>query len=274
MVTSAALAVGLAQPAAATTTATSTEPATSSTASSGPVAVAADVAAASQLAREQGSRVEAASERTEFFSTFVNPDGTLTTELHAGPTRFRNAAGQWQDVDLTMVELPGGGVGPKGHPLGLRLPGAAVPVDVAVAGGVRGGVDVDVPSPADPPAAAVETDFATAGDAQGRSVTWAFPGQLPPPVLKETTATYPQVTPGVDLVVESRRSGFEQFFVLTAPPGPGVVSWSLPIKTKGLTPRAEDDSSISFLDAKARSCRSSRRRWRGTPRSMTGLGTR
>ena len=61
------------------------------------------------------------------------------------------------------------------------------------------------------------------------------------------------------MVVESRRSGFEQLTVirdeaaldaLVAAAGGGDVSWSLPVKTKGLTARAENDGSVSFVDAK------------------------
>jgi hypothetical protein len=41
----------------------------------------------------------------------------------------------------------------------------------------------------------------------GRTVTIGWPGALPEPVLDDTRATYPGVTPGVDMVVETLRSG-------------------------------------------------------------------
>jgi RHS repeat-associated protein len=78
--------------------------------------------------------------------------------------------------------------------------------------------------------------------------------------LSGTTATYANVKPGVDLVVQAIRTGYEQSFVirdaaalsrLQASAGAGgLVSWSLPVKTKGLTAQAEADGSVSFVDAK------------------------
>ncbi|WP_165986086.1 hypothetical protein [Streptomyces sp. YIM 98790] len=52
------------------------------------VTEAADIASATVAARLGGSRVEALSERTETSTTWVNPDGSLTTELSAGPVRY------------------------------------------------------------------------------------------------------------------------------------------------------------------------------------------
>ncbi|NMM35144.1 MAG: DUF2974 domain-containing protein, partial [Phycicoccus sp.] len=84
-----------------------------------------DLVSARVTARAQGSRVEAESERTGTSSTWVNPDGTLTTEQHAGPIRFRGTDGSWRDVDLTLAEQSDGSVAPKGHPGGLRLSGSS-----------------------------------------------------------------------------------------------------------------------------------------------------
>ncbi|MEJ8642690.1 hypothetical protein WKI68_17375 [Streptomyces sp. MS1.HAVA.3] len=49
-------------------------------------------------ARTAGHRVEAVSERSETATTWVNPDGTLTTEVSAGPIRFSDQqAKAWRD---------------------------------------------------------------------------------------------------------------------------------------------------------------------------------
>jgi hypothetical protein len=78
-----------------------------------------------------------------------------------------------------------------------------------------------------------------------RQVSLAWPGKLGKPTLSGTTATYANIKPGVDLVVQALRTGYEQSFVirdaaalsaLQATAGAGAaVSWSLPVKTKGLT---------------------------------------
>ena len=48
--------------------------------------------------------------------------------------------------------------------------------------------------------------------AQLLAVGWH--GRLPEPVLAGSTATYPEVRPGVDLVVEALNTGFEYFLVV------------------------------------------------------------
>ena len=202
-----------------------------------------DLLSARVAARAQGSRVEVESQRSATSTTWVNPDGTLTTDQYGGPIRFRDAQGVWQDVDLTLVERADGTVAPKGHPGGLVLAGAS-----KSASGAAGTTP--------------ETDAAVTNEVKGAGeVTLAWPGKLGRPVLSGTTATYANVQPGVDLVVQAIRTGYEQSFVIrdaaalsalqaTAGVGAGV-SWSLPVKTKGLTARALADGSVSFVDAKS-----------------------
>jgi len=186
-----------------------------------PVLSRPDVLSSAVTARSQGSRVEVEALRTGTTTTWVNPDGTLTTDTHGAPIRYRDGSGAWRDVDLTLRSNEDGSVSPRGHAYGLRLAGAS----------------------------AQRADFATTHAGAGREVAVAWNGPLPSPVLSGSRATYPDVTPGVDLVVEALRTGYEQFFVLKQRPA-DAVSWDLPVTTKGLTARAEDDGSVSFVDAK------------------------
>ena len=205
-----------------------------------------DLVSARVTARAQGSRVEVESLRDATSTTWVNPDGTLTTEQHGGPIRYKDSVGGgWRDVDLTMTEGPDGTVAPKGHPQGLSLAGAG-----KAAGGAAKG--------------ATETALALARQGKGkrkqdRDVTlgWAG-GRLGTPVLSGTTATYRDVKPGVDLVVDARRTGYETHLVVNtaaalaswrASAKGTPLSWDIPVATKGLTPRAEKDGSVSFVDA-------------------------
>jgi hypothetical protein len=76
------------------------------------VSEAPDLVSARIAARAQRSRVEAVSERTELLTTFVNPDGTLTTEASVTPVRFRDrnadpGQGGWRKVDLSLREAGG-----------------------------------------------------------------------------------------------------------------------------------------------------------------------
>ncbi|CAM5671744.1 hypothetical protein SCALM49S_06180 [Streptomyces californicus] len=73
-------------------------------------------------ARKTGKKVVATDETTPTTHTVANPDGTLTTELTAGPERvWKN--GTWQKVDVTLARSADGTVAPKAHPHGLRLGG-------------------------------------------------------------------------------------------------------------------------------------------------------
>ena len=88
------------------------------------VTQAADIPSARVAARLSGKRVEALSERTETSTTWANKDGSLTTELTAGPVRFHDdTTGDWRDVDLDLDLVADGGVEPKAHPRGLKLAG-------------------------------------------------------------------------------------------------------------------------------------------------------
>jgi hypothetical protein len=126
------------------------------------VTEAPDLVSARVAARAQGVRVEAVSERTEFVTTFVNPDGTLTTEAATTRVRFKDPAGSkagadawgWRRVDLTLAAA-GGRVAPVASPLKLDLS----------AGGAAGSEFVSVDHGVD----------ARAGkDAPGRSVSWSL----------------------------------------------------------------------------------------------------
>lgn len=205
-----------------------------------------DVVSARLAARAQGSRVEVEQLRTETASTWVNPDGTFTTEQHQGPIRFKDPGAKdpktaaWVNVNLDVEAKSDGTAGAVGHPGGLSLAGKT-------AGAGKGAKGSDA------------TDAVSVGAGSGRTVTLGWPGTLPAPALKGEAATYPDVFPGVDFVVQSRRTGFESDVViksaaardaLVAKAGADLVSFSFLLKTKGLTARAEKDGSVSFVDAK------------------------
>ncbi|WP_020393307.1 hypothetical protein [Kribbella catacumbae] len=72
---------------------------------------------------------------------------------------------------------------------------------------------------------------------------------MPEPTLHETTATYTEVQPGVDLTLDARRSGFEVDLIVKQRPATAPV-WRIPLRTKGLTARQAADGKIEFVDAK------------------------
>ncbi|WP_079000338.1 DNRLRE domain-containing protein [Streptomyces sp. AS58] len=193
---------------------------------------AADIPSARVAARLSGKRVEALSERTETSTTWVNRDGSLTSELTAGPVRFRDkATGQWLNVDLDLVRYDDGTVEPKAHPRGLRLAGKSGTPAKSLKATREGKA----------------TDLVTLGEGD-QQITLQWKGGLPKPTLDGTRAEYVNAVPGADVVVEATRTGFEQFVEIKKRPATGDYSYTLPLKAKGLKVKQLPDGSVQFTD--------------------------
>lgn len=160
-----------------------------------------DEVSARTVARLTGERVEVVGSRSEFSTTWALPDGSLSSGHAAGPVWVRvGGSGQeledWLEVDLDLVRSSDGWVRPKGHPGEVRFSGGSEsPVEVI----------------------ASVADRTNAEDSL--SLRWG--DVLPTPVLTGPRATYLDVLPGVDLVLEATRTGFEQFFIIRERPEPG-----------------------------------------------------
>jgi hypothetical protein len=137
-------------------------------------------AAALATAKTLGKPVLITSKTTATTEYRALPSGQLEATVASAPVRMRDANGGWIAVDVSLVRQADGSVAPKAHPYGLKLSG---PV---------GQGDHDL----------VALD--------GRS-TLGWSGPLPAPQLDGTTATYREVKPGVDLVVEATRTGYQQY---------------------------------------------------------------
>ena len=197
------------------------------------VTQAADIPSAKVAARLSGKRVEALSERSETSRTWVNKDGSLTTELTAGPARFQRD-GEWVDVDVDLVRQSDGSVAAQAHPGELTLAGkgGALPKSLAAA------------------EKAPARDLVTLGEGDER-ITLQWKGGLPAPKLDGTRATYPDALPDADLIVEATRTGFEQFVQIKDRPTAKDYSYTLPLKTDGLKVKQLKDGSLLFTDARS-----------------------
>ncbi|MFE7792809.1 DNRLRE domain-containing protein [Streptomyces sp. NPDC057460] len=182
-------------------------------------------------AKKTGKRVVATDETTPTTYTVANPDGTLTTELTAGPERvWKNGA--WQKADATLVRDADGGIVAKAHPNGLRL------------GGKSGTLPKSLRAAQDDTA----RDLVTLGSDDSK-VTLQWKGGLPQPELDGTQARYRNAVPGADVIVEATRTGFEQFVEISERPA-GAYAYTLPVKAKGLKAKANKDGSVTFTDAR------------------------
>ncbi|MFD7232127.1 LamG domain-containing protein [Streptomyces sp. NPDC059881] len=173
-----------------------------------PAAAPMSAQSASALAAETGEPVEVVSERSEYTKTEANPDGTFTLTQSTTPQRVKGEGGAWHDIDVTLEHRSDGTVGPK----------AAV-VDLSFSGGGSGKDMIRLAAP------------------QG-SVTLGWPDQLPEPVLKGDTATYPEVFKGVDLQLTATAEGYREVLVVKtaeAAANPQLNEVALTAQGDGLT---------------------------------------
>ncbi|MFF2645613.1 DNRLRE domain-containing protein [Streptomyces niveus] len=182
-------------------------------------------------AKKTGKKTVATDETTPTTYTVANPDGTLTTELTAGPERvWKNGA--WKKADATFTEAADGSIASRAHPNGLRLGGRSGTLPKSLRAGQ----------------ADTARDLVTLGSGDS-AVTLQWKGGLPKPELDGTRARYKNAVPGADVIVEATRTGFEQFVELGERPT-GAYTYTLPVKAKGLKAKANKDGSVTFTDSR------------------------
>jgi hypothetical protein len=136
-------------------------------------------------AKDTGNRIKIEDATTEFAEYYATPDGKITGKISPDMQRF-SRDGSWVPIDLTLRKQADGSVAPAAYPKELKISGA------------RAGKSGDL--------VAVGSD--------DEKVVMGWQGALPDPVLDGSKATYPAVMPGVDLVIQVTRTGFEQFAIL------------------------------------------------------------
>lgn len=182
-----------------------------------------DSATALAAARRQKSAVVVTGQTTEDRLVKAEPDGTMSALLTTRPVRvFRGD--HWVDVDTTLVRRPDGSVAPR-----------AVTVDLVFSGG----------------GSAPLVSIGTGGGVL--ALTW--PHALPAPKLSGSTATYPAVLPGVDLVLRAEANGYVKHFVVrdaAAARNPALAKLRLGVRAKGLTMKATATGATEVRDGKGK----------------------
>ncbi len=165
-----------------------------------------DLVSARLAAAAQGSRVEVTSLDTATSTTWVNPDGTMTTQMGAQPYQAETAPGQWQPLNDSLQSQSNGTVSPRVGITGLVF-------------GAKG--------------SAVAARLGAAADAA--TLHWQAP--LPAPTVTGSAATYPNVYPGTSLTAQSKPTGFELSLLVHNAAAAAALpdSIALPLSGKGLT---------------------------------------
>ncbi|WP_369222622.1 LamG-like jellyroll fold domain-containing protein [Streptomyces sp. R39] len=183
-------------------------------------------AAASQKAVASGSPVEVTDDRTEYTTTYANPDGTtFTLDQSTVPVRVHQRDGSWVSPDPTLEIRSDGTVGPK----------AAV-VDLAFSGGGDGSGLVDIAR-------------------GGKSLRLGWPGALPKPTLDGASAVYTDVLPGVDLRMTATAEGFRELLVVKSPQAaadPELKKVAFSLQADGLTVAPTSGGGMTAVDDDAR----------------------
>ncbi|SER01274.1 Concanavalin A-like lectin/glucanases superfamily protein [Streptomyces sp. yr375] len=181
-------------------------------------------AAASRKAAESGSPVEVSAETTPTQLVTAQPDGTFTVDFDPTPVRVKKASG-WVPVDTDLATTSSGDVVPK-----------AAAVDVAFSGG--GSRD---------PLAAITQD--------GKTYSVGSPWTLPVPKLSGSTATYSDVMPGTDLVVQATPDGFSENLVVKsrdAAQNEKLSSIAFPVSADGVSAHDTQAGGAAFVDDQGR----------------------
>jgi hypothetical protein len=165
---------------------------------------AATARAAAELAGTSGRRVEVTDMVTKTRDVWANPDGSLTAVLSDGPVREPdpNAPSGYAPIDATLEASRGG----------LRPTLTDAQMTFSSGGG-----------------GPLATLLAGSG-----SLSLSWPSNLPAPTVAGSTATYHDVAPGVDLVVQALATGFDERIVLTSRPQ-APVSFRMPLSLSGVT---------------------------------------
>ncbi|MET8155806.1 LamG-like jellyroll fold domain-containing protein [Sphaerisporangium sp. NPDC005289] len=179
---------------------------------------------ASARAAETGEQVEVTGARTEFSTTYANPDGeSFRLEQSTVPVRVKGAGGAWVTPDATLQR---------------RADGTVAPV-----------------------AAAVRLSFSGGGAARlvsitrdGRTLELGWPAPLPAPVLDGPNATYRDVLPDVDLRMTATTEGFSQVLVVKTPQAaanPALERVEYAVTSSGLKVEQTEDGGMSATDGNA-----------------------
>jgi hypothetical protein len=206
-----------------------------------------DEARARTLAMASGSDVEILDQTTETRRAWALPNGSVRLQLHAAPERVKDASGAWQPVDLRLQHRSDGTVGPAVDAYGIVLAGSRT---------------------------AGTSPTLVAANAGTQRISLGWRGTLPEPVLEGSKATYVNVKPGVDLVVELSGTGFEYFVVLrNRQAANSLPSVSMPVRMGNLAPvQAEPGGAIEFRtpDGKAAVSLPPAEMWDGSIAPSTG----
>ncbi len=170
-------------------------------------------------AKKTGKPVEVTADLTETTDVLANPNGTFTMDSTLLPTRTQ-VNGRWVPIDTTLHRNPDGTYSPNATTLGTTFSGGGSGPAITLTQG---------------------TDTL--------SLTW--PTALPAPQVSGSTATYPNVLPGVDLRLTAGGENYREVLVVhdaAAAANPALAKLTLSATASGLTLASDKNNLLSATD--------------------------
>ena len=177
----------------------------------------------SARAQEEPQPQEVETLRTKYSSTFENGDGTWTEVIHLNPIHYKDAEGEWEEIDTTLV--------PNGDGTWRNKAGAFTSEFAASAD--------------DATLVSLEQDDAGVDSAVDLGVPGLDGSENA--VIEGNTITYPSVLPNVDMRLSVLATGVEQFFVFNEAPEE-AQSFRIPMDLSGLTAKEASSGDIKLKD--------------------------
>jgi hypothetical protein len=172
-------------------------------------------------AKATGRAIEVGAFRGERREVWANPDGTFTENTYLQPVRTVKDH-KWVSPDPSLERNADGSVAPRAATYGLRLSGGG-------------------------------TGPLLTAERAGRSMSLSWPGgSLPAPTIIGDTATYSDVAPGLDMVVNVGVETFSHVLVVKSPEAarrPEVTSLALGLNGKGIKLTAAADGRLAAVDS-------------------------
>ncbi len=188
----------------------------------GSVALAPALAAASSVVAPGtglARGAEIASLRTASSRTFVGPNGTLEAHIYPVAVNYKNASGDWQPIDNTLV--PG--------------------TDGALAGYINGANRLHVELPKVLGTAPVHVSDGP------QWLRFSLDGGTGLGSTSGPTETFANALPGVDLTYSMTNTALKENLILAGPTSPQSFSYTVSTSAD-LAARAASDGSIAFVD--------------------------
>lgn len=166
-------------------------------------------AEAATKASSAGHPVEVSALRTAYSPTWARPDGMMVRHVHATPIRAK-VSGQWKPINTDLARTMDGW-SPKATNVRMTFsPGSRQTSERA---GRSGAIQRM-------PLLALADDTTSSDSALvtlatgGHEVDLTWPGPVPTPIIDGPRALYPEILPGVDLVLTADDGGFAQLVVV------------------------------------------------------------